>query len=315
MRLNRAFTILFLCVATMALSKNAYADQGISIKVEVDRAFATIGDRINFRVTVTHKPDVSVLELDAKEVLSDFEVKEVKSFSAQEDGKTLEGKNYVITNYTLGEYVIRPFTIQYRKGQGGVEQLKTNSLYVTIQSIDKNKDPNSDIRGVKGVHKIKGPIWPWFALLGLGVATAGGWLFYWSRKRKAQGIQAEPLLTPHDEAYQALSRLQHSDFIRKGQVKLYFFQMSEILKRYFERRYEIRALESTTYELMNELKEKTETDNLNLITEVLSLCDLVKFAKYEPPPVDILRQNNQAKSIIDRTKEEVQEISPETVKS
>ncbi len=315
MRLGRTFTILFLFFSAFAFSKNASADQDISIKVEVDRAFATIGDPINFRATVTHTPDTVILELDAKEVLSDFEIKEVKSFTTQENGKTLEGKNYVITNYTLGEYVIKPFTIQYRKGQGGVEQLKTNSLYITIQSIEKNKDPNGDIRGVKGVRKIKGPGWPWFVLLGLGAVAAGGWLFYWRRKRKAQGASDEPPLTPHDEAYQALSRLQHSDFLQRGQIKLYFFQMSEILRRYFERRYEIRALESTTYELMGELKEKINPENLNLITDVLTLCDLVKFAKYEPPPVDILRQNNQAKTIIDRTKEEVQEISLEAVKN
>ena len=305
--------ILLFCflVAVPAIGRAA---QDISVKVEVDRAFATIGDLINFRVTVSHKPDIVILELDPKEVLRDFEIKEIKDLSAQEGGNTLEGKNYVIANYALGEYVIRSFTIQYRKGQGNIQELKTNSLYITIQSIEKHKDPNADIRGVKGVHKIKGPIWVWFALFGLPLAGGGAWLIYQMRKRGVFQVSEEPPLSPHDEAYQALNRLQHTDLIRRGQVKLYFFQMSEILRRYFERRYEIRALESTTYELTTELKEKVATDNLNLISETLSLCDLVKFAKYEPPPIEILRQNNQAKLIVDRTKEEPQEVLPEAIK-
>ncbi len=314
MRWVESYLVLFLCFLAVSVPQ-ASADQDISAKVEVDRAFATIGDLINFRVTVTHKPEISILELEAKEVLSNFEIKETKNFSTQENGKILEGKNYVITNYTLGEYVIRPFVIQYRKGQGAVEQLKTNSLYITIQSIAKNKDPNSDIRGVKGVQKIKGPVWLWFVLLGIALGGGGFWIIYQRRKQGIQKTEREPSLNPHEEAYQALSRLQHSDLIRKGQIKLYFFQMSEILRHYFERRYEIRVLELTTYELNRDLKEKVDPEKLSLIMDVLSLCDLAKFAKYEPPPVEILHQNNQAKLVIDKTKEEVQATIPELVKN
>ena len=309
------FVLLLLFFSVVFPLTGSAADQDISVKVEVDRAFATIGDPINFRVTVSHKPDVTVLELDAKEVLKNFEVKEVTNFSTKEDSNILEGKNYVISNYTLGEYVIQPFTLQYRKGQDEVKQFKTNSLYITIQSIGKHKDPNEDIRGVKGVRKIKGRLWPWLILFGLALGGGGAWLIYHLRKRGVFTIREEPVLSPHDEAYQALNRLQHSDLLKKGQVKLYFFQMSEILRRYFERRYECRALEFTTYELIRALKEKVTADHLNLISEVLSFCDLVKFAKYEPPPVEILRQNNQAKLIVDQTKEEPQEVLPEAIKS
>ena len=311
---SRLTCLILLLLSFTAIPAIGSAAQDISVKVEVDRAFATIGDLINFRVTVNHKSDVTVLELDAKEVLRDFEIKETKDFSTQDGANTLEGKNYVITNYALGEYVVRPFTVQYRKGQDTVQELKTNSLYITIQSIEKHKDPNADIRGVKGVRKLKGPIWMWFVLFGLPLATGGVWILYQMRKRGIFQVSEEEILSPHDEAYQALSRLQHTDLLRRGQVKLYFFRMSEILRRYFERRYQIRALEFTTYELIRELKEKVQADDLNLVSETLSLCDLVKFAKYEPPPIEIIRQNNQAKLIVDRTKEEPQEVLPEVAK-
>lgn len=307
-------TGLILFCSLLIIPSAGFAEPDISVKVEVDRAFATIGDQINFRVTTIHKSEVTILELDATPALSDFEIKGATNFSHKEDGKVFEGKNYVITTYVLGEYVIRPFTVQYRAGQNEAKQLKTNSLYITIESIDKNKDPESDIRGVKGVHKIKSSAWLWLTLIGLALIAGGAGIFYFRKEKQGGVTEKREVLSAHDEAYQALYRLQHSDLIRKGQVKLYFFQMSEILRRYFEQRYRIKALESTTYELMRELKEQLVSENIQLIDEVLSFCDLVKFAKYDPPPVEILRQNNQAKLIIDRTKEEIMETIPAPAK-
>jgi hypothetical protein len=127
---------------------------------------------------------------------------------------------------------------------------------------------------------------------------------YFPRQETLKTIK-ESSLSPHDEAYQALNRLRHSDLLHQGNLKGYFFEMSEIIRRYFERRYQLPALESTTHELLSRLGEKAPSDDVKLISEVLELCDLVKFAKYAPPVSEILRQNNQAKLIIDRTKEAV----------
>ena len=55
--------------------------------------------------------------------------------------------------------------------------------------------------------------------------------------------------------------------------------------------------------------ERLHADKIN---DFLEDCDMVKFAKYEPAPVEILWQNNEAKSVIDKTKEViVQEEIPE----
>ncbi|HLD56439.1 MAG TPA: hypothetical protein VJA00_02350 [Candidatus Omnitrophota bacterium] len=285
------------------------ANAEVSVKVEVDRAFATIGDQINFRVTATHEPGVTVLGINPGSALADFEIKQATDFSTQEKDQILEGKNFVITNYELGEYMIRSFSVQYRDASGDVKEIKTNSLYVTIESVDKNKKPESDIRGVKGVQKIKPALWPWFLLLAILGIAAGFFFFFEHSKRALLQSAQEEILSPHDEAYQALNRLQHSDLIRKGQMKLYFLHLSEILRRYFERRYQIRALELTTYELKNAFKDRLSAEQRQLIDDVLSFCDLAKFAKYIPTPLEIIRQNNQAKLVIDQTREP--EIRPE----
>lgn len=306
------FFLIPFCVSFLPLSHSRESE--VSVKVEADRAFATIGDRINFRVTAIHKSDITVLEINARDVLGDFEIKDVTDFSTRENSVIREGKNYVITTYQLGEFVIRPFSISYRLIGGEVKKVLTTPLYVTIESVDKQKDPNSDIRGVKGVRPIEATAWRWFmlALPALGITI---FLFWYVRKRQiAQTSNPEPLLSPQDEAYQALNKLRHSDFIRKGQVKLYFFRLSEILRRYFERRYQIRALESTTYELMKELEDAETKETVAIIDGALSFCDLVKFAKYDPGATEVLNVSNQAKLIVDRTKQEPIEAPSEAAK-
>jgi len=157
---------------------------------------------------------------------------------------------------------------------------------------------------------------PWlvlFALL-LGIAGFIGWRFFQKQAALAELRKKVPL-NPHEEAYQALHQLKHSDLLKKNQYRGYFSQMSEILRRYFERRYEIHALESTTFELVRDLKGKMSTEDRKLVESVLEVCDFVKFAKYTPEVQEILKQNKQAFLIIDQTKQQAQEPETQTVQS
>jgi len=123
----------------------------VTVKAEVDNAFITIGDRIEFKITVSHPKAVDVISIDATQALSDFEIKKIKDFKYSEKGLVYEGKSYTITNFDLGAYVIRPATIYYRLESGETATVESNELYVTVQSVDENRDPDSDIRGLKGV--------------------------------------------------------------------------------------------------------------------------------------------------------------------
>lgn len=286
------------------------SDPPITAKAEVDQALITIGDRVHFRVTVAHDPKVKILNIDADQALRDFEVKDVTDFSYREGKQVHDGKTYVITNYELGEYVIRPVTISWQTADGRGREFQTNSLYVTVESIDQDTNPKSDIRGVKGVYPLEGRFWPWLVVLGIAVGTASLTAWYLVRKRAIMAPRDQAaILSPHEEAYQALYRLKHSDYLHRNQYKLYFLELSELLRRYFQRRYQISALESTTTELMSDLKDKLPLEQRTLIQDVVQFCDAVKFAKHTPSVQEVVKQNKQAFLIIDQTKETGSETS------
>ena len=99
-----------------------------------------------------------------------------------------------------------------------------------------------------------------------------------SKKRK------EIILIPCEiEAFEALKQLESKDYITNGLVKTHYVELTEILRHYFDREFEIDTLESTTEETIVLLKEK-ELDRILIeqISTLLVEADLVKFAKSSP---------------------------------
>lgn len=283
------------------------ADQKLVVSSEIDRAFLTIGDRAIYQVSAKHPPEIKILDIDTQETLHDFEIKEEKKFNETlEDGRVSEGKTVTITNFAIGEFVLPPATITYEDRLSNKQKILSNKLYVSVESVDKKGEADNDIRGVKGVlgFRNKGFI---FLIGFLVISLAGGTVWWLYRQKKLQltaGDTHAPLLAPHEEAYQELNRLIDSDLLKRGQYKLYFSRISEILRRYFERRYKMIALEATTLELIVKLRTLELDSNIQLlIKKVLEFCDLVKFAKYLPGPTEVLEANREAKEIINLTKE------------
>ena len=70
---------------------------------------------------------------------------------------------------------------------------------------------------------------------------------------------------------------------QKGEIKLYQSQLTEIIREYVGDRYNILAMESTTYEIIDKLKDKLTTEQTTKLRKTLEIADLVKFAKAKPP--------------------------------
>ena len=104
-------------------------------------------------------------------------------------------------------------------------------------------------------------------------------------------------------AFFNLNHLFDSDFLRRGKIKEYYLRLSEILRIYFERRFQILAIESTTYEIIRALRQKSiEPELIRKIAEVLEAADLAKFAKWIPEPSQILLLNQKSKQIVELAK-------------
>ena len=87
----------------------------------------------------------------------------------------------------------------------------------------------------------------------------------------------------------------------KGLVKRYYYSLSEILKRYLERRFEFDALEQTTTEIVHHLKTRKILIR-DEFTRFFTDTDLVKYAKFTPALNDQQQAIEKAKELIRKTK-------------
>ncbi|MFH1799522.1 MAG: hypothetical protein ABH891_01555 [Candidatus Omnitrophota bacterium] len=293
---------LFFALLSVAASSGPCLAAGaddIRVKAEVNKAFLTIGDPVTYTVTVEHAPDIKVLS-SIPAPSSDFlEIKKVEDIDKKQKKKILTGRKFTLTSYRLGEFILDPVTIKYQKDGQPEKSILTNKLYLTVKSVSGG-DPQEDIRDVKTVVPYKLRIGKLLAVLLVLMLLVGGYFLYRALRKKKGAFQ--PAVTPmtlEEEAFMHLTELFESDLLKRGFIKMYYLRLSEILRTYFEKRYKILAVESTTIEILRAFRpQHLETGLYQKIQYVLEAADLAKFAKWIPAAPEILQINKKAEEII-----------------
>ena len=100
---------------------------------------------------------------------------------------------------------------------------------------------------------------------------------------KAALTKKEPLQPPHVVALNALHALDGQMLWQQGRVKEYHSSITEIVRRYFEARFEMPAMELPTSDALDLLRQKTDSEPIIDTTHnFLTNADMVKFAKFTP---------------------------------
>ena len=282
----------------------------ISVESYVDRATITIGDRILYTLMVTTDPEIKLEPLALGSNLGAFEVKDYKISDPDKtkDGKVINKSEYIITTFTTGEYVIPPVTVNYTDPQGEKKQIKSEPLFILVKSVGASESDKEDIMGLKPPIQIRGGYWAYLLILPILVLLgAGGFLYYRQRAKglALPGVPDELKRPAWKVAILELDSLRNSGLLEKKQIKRYFTILSDIIRKYIERRYVISALDRTTEEIRGEIKRaKLEQGIAELIYGLLFFSDLAKFAKYVPSTEEIEKSLNHAYDIVNMTKQE-----------
>ena len=90
------------------------------------------------------------------------------------------------------------------------------------------------------------------------------------------------------------------NLVEKGEVKRFYQRISDILRRYIERRFGINAPEQTTEEFLAGIKTRHDFPETYhaLIKSFLTRCDLVKFAEHQPTTENIQQIFDSCKDFI-----------------
>jgi hypothetical protein len=148
------------------------------------------------------------------------------------------------------------------------------------------------------------------AIVLLGLIIGGVYVY----RRKYRKSVIPPLRPAHELALEELQQLRNEDLIKKGIYKEHYFKLSEIFRRYLERRFHFQAVEKTTEEILPEIHHLTGIDQRakSEAQNFLRNTDLVKFAKYIPDMQEVDKEYQEAVDFVNHTKEEpLQDTTPE----
>ena len=160
-----------------------------------------------------------------------------------------------------------------------------------------------DIRDIKGVVDVpSGNEWVFFIFALFGVAIVVFISIWIIRRHLAKSSEKSVLIPPQPPHILAWNKLQSSlDLIHDAD--LFCTDVSLIIRVYLEGRFDLQAPDRTTEEFLFELQTSKYLDDSHkdLLGDFLSECDLVKFAKAEPPENELRRLHEAAGRLVGET--------------
>ncbi|WP_281979597.1 hypothetical protein [Tenacibaculum mesophilum] len=299
--------LLYIC---LFLASFTFAQQP-QVKAEIDTTNIRIGEQFQYKISVDETENVIIPKL---ENLKGLEVIDTLKID------TIENKlirKYILTGFDSGAFYIPQQQIFIRN-----QAYLTDSLLVNVATvpIDTTKVKKFPIKGIKGepyqLDDFKQYIW--WIIIAILVIVLLLYFFVFKKKKEQEEKVIIPLLPPYEEAMQKLEELDKKLLWQNNQVKKYYSELTDIVRGYIERELHVPALESTTDELIDVLKDFNDTKSIETSREIidklkglLQESDLVKFAKSKPLSHEIEEDRKDAKLIIDNLKPKKQEDDDE----
>lgn len=282
--------------------------QSIVVKSLTDTTSYLIGDYIYYSIKITYDDDITPLTPVVKDSIPGLEfIFQEDIITGKKDNHLFQEYKFVFSKYDSGSVIIPPISVYYQiKDDTLLYTAKTNQHFIRVDLVEI--DPEADIKDIKEPLTI--PLdWKVILLWGTIILFALLVLYYlykkfMGRKRIEEKIELIDIgKPPHEAALESLKILEGKKLWQNGYVKDYHTEITGIIRKYFEDRFEIPALKSTTVELLEDLSAKKEASDIILTTEsFLSNADMVKFAKFQPMNEVNEQMMLQSYEIVNKTK-------------
>ena len=333
----KALRYIAIYVATLLAMRGVSAQNGApTISSHISADTVMIGDRVTLTIEV--EKDVMqyvafpTFDFNAKvgDEQSEPSIELIKDYAPdtiqQEGRRVLLRKRYEMAVYDEGIYKLGRAQALYAD-KNIVDTLfaeREEQFVVKTFQIDSTMTTVRDLKPQMTL-KLRFAEFSGYLAIGLGVLLLLGVALYLLIRHLAkQGKRIGDLFKPappvpaHIVAIEALEKLHNEKLWQNDKHKLYYSGLSDILRTYLAGRFEVGAMEMTTDEIADALREveighKQKMDLLSVLRD----ADLVKFAKATPEANDNELAYDRAYHFVEETKpvEVVEEEEDEPTKN
>ncbi|MCR4665099.1 MAG: BatD family protein [Paludibacteraceae bacterium] len=280
----------------------------IIVSATIDSTTLFLGDQTALRLeAVAPKEERVQMPVYGKYLIPGIEiVKRTGVDSTQlKDGRVQLRQTLTITSFQDSLFAIPPIVF-YADG----DTLYSQPLMLNVvQPFEL--DSTAAITDIKPIQKA--PVWVWgivrwiMLLLILLLMCAG---IYYLLKHVRDGrdkrriyIPKEPERPAEEVALEKLDAIREEKIWQAGREKDYHTQLTDVVREYIGKRFDVHSTEKTSNETLREMKTvlKNQKELYTGLSQMLQLADLIKFAKWKATPDENERSLQTAYQFVKET--------------
>lgn len=281
-------------------SFTAFAQQPM-VEAKIDTTNIRIGEQFNLKISVDETKNVIIPKLILKGL-------EIVDSTKTDTLKNKLIKKYVLTGFDSGAFYIPQQQIFVKNQAYLTDSLLVNVATVAVDTTKVKKFPIKTIKSEPYTFD-DFKIYIYIALAILAIIAF--WIYWFVIRKRKEEVEAPTYRTlpPYEEAIIRLNELDEKLLWQNNKVKEYYSELTEIVRGYIERELNVPALENTTDNILEMLRDfkqaetiSTSQETLDKLKSLLREADLVKFAKSKPMAIEIEDDRKDAEHIIGNLK-------------
>ncbi len=284
---SRKFFIALSCSMLFFFAPQKITAQSVTVDASIDSLQIMIGEqaRIKLQISIDAKQK-AIFPHFTDSIIKGIEIVGIAKPDTQylnNRQRLLITQRYTITSFDSALYYIPPFSVKV-----------VNTVYKSKSLALKVISPRVDVSHPDHFYPQKGVMNPPFmwsdwagtlflSILAIPLMFLIVYLIIRFRDNKPiiRHIRIEPKLPPHQLAMKEIERIKTEKIWQKGRSKEYYTELTDALRTYIQDRFGFSAMEMTSSEIIEKLKE-VEAKDINDLKFLFQTADLVKFAKHDP---------------------------------
>jgi hypothetical protein len=189
------------------------------------------------------------------------------------------------------------------------DTVATNILTFSVDAPEVNLEEG--IRAMKDIDEDPFTWWERFwlwlknyglwVLILLIVGAIAGYYYYRLKNTDKTPNALLPELPFYESLLVSLDRIEQQELWQQNKHKEYYTEVTTIIRKYIEHKYEIATLEKTSFELLESLKLcAINKSDYQQLSSLFGLSDMIKFAKSLPSAQENIQAIDIAKKLIKR---------------
>lgn len=305
--MKKKFLLMLTVMAAslLLLAVPVQAQAGVQATLTPQRSELTVGDPVQLTLEVAHPADVQVIIPKLEPAWGRFEVREQSQAEtvSNSDGASITRQTLTVTLFEPGTFETPALPLTISDNSGQVNEITTTPVSLTVVPVLAEGDTTlKDIRPQAGMDIPSMLPLAITALVVAALAAAAGWWLYrrWRSGRLGQIVDNRP---PYQVAFDELAHIAGMKLPEKNRFKTHYTLVTDVLRTYIEKQFQVHAFDRTTTELKQSLAQSTmNPEHGRQFIDLFMDSDLVKFAKITPTIAEAYQTVEWAGNLVEATR-------------